>query len=249
MVGCCCLHLIWVLLSPSLLVLNISIISGFCCPQHLRVCAVPRIAKEDHEFYQMLLNNTATACQPPSILTLFLDGEVSPALRVTPAIDTVKAVFKHLEDPEAGREFFATTFEDLQVCSALTCCEQSACLSCLRGFWCHAVVSSHGKSLEGPCLRRLPDRPPFSLLPFSQQLVQLYGMDKYCDGLPCVLLCMVTAAMRVAVLCCAMPCCAVPCTCASLCCAVLCCAMLCCAVLCYAVQCPCAWLLFGHCHS
>ena len=69
----------------------------------------------------MLLNNTATACQPPSILTLFLDGEVSPALRVTPAIDTVKAVFKHLEDPEAGREFFATTFENLQVCPALTC--------------------------------------------------------------------------------------------------------------------------------
>ena len=69
----------------------------------------------------MLLNNTATACQPPSILTLFLDGEVSPALRVTPAIDTVKAVFRHLEDPEAGREFFATTFENLQVCPALTC--------------------------------------------------------------------------------------------------------------------------------
>ncbi|DBA70684.1 TPA: hypothetical protein ACH3X2_012061 [Trebouxia sp. C0005] len=76
---------------------------------------LPRwIAKEDYEFYQMLLNNTATACQPPSILTLFLDSEVSPALRVTPAIDTVKAVFKHLEDPEAGREFFATTFENLQ---------------------------------------------------------------------------------------------------------------------------------------
>ena len=102
---------------------------SFVIPSILGICAVPRIAKEDHEFYQMLLNNTATACQPSSILTLFLDGEVSPALRVTPAIDTVKAVFKHLEDPEAGREFFATTFENLQVRSALTCCEQSACMS------------------------------------------------------------------------------------------------------------------------
>lgn len=98
----------------------------------LGICAVPRIAKEDYEFYQMLLNNTATACQPPSILTLFLDSEVSPALRVTPAIDTVKAVFKHLEDPEAGREFFATTFENLQVCSALTC---SVCHGHRRREW------------------------------------------------------------------------------------------------------------------
>ena len=76
---------------------------------------VCRIAKEDYEFYQMLLSNTATACQPSSILTLFPDGEVSPNLRITPAIDTVKAVFKHLEDAEGCREFFATTFENLQV--------------------------------------------------------------------------------------------------------------------------------------
>ena len=55
------------------------------------------------------------ACQPSSILTLFTDAEVSPNLRVTPAIDTVKAVFKHLEDSEGCREFFATTFESLQV--------------------------------------------------------------------------------------------------------------------------------------
>lgn len=76
---------------------------------------VCRIAKEDYEFYQMLLSNTATACQPSSILTMFPDGEVSPNLRITPAIDTVKAVFKHLEDAEGCREFFATTFENLQV--------------------------------------------------------------------------------------------------------------------------------------
>ena len=76
---------------------------------------VLRVAKEDYDFYQMLLSNTATACQPSSILTLFSDAEVSPNLRVTPAIDTVKAVFKHLEDSEGCRDFFATTFENLQV--------------------------------------------------------------------------------------------------------------------------------------
>lgn len=74
-----------------------------------------RVAKEDYDFYQMLLSNTATACQPSSILTLFADAEVSPTLRVTPAIDMVKAVFKHLEDSEGCRDFFATTFESLQV--------------------------------------------------------------------------------------------------------------------------------------
>lgn len=74
-----------------------------------------RVAKEDCEFYQMLLSNTAMACQPSSIITIFTDGEVSPNLRVTPAIDTVKAVFKHLEDPEGCRDFFASTFENLQV--------------------------------------------------------------------------------------------------------------------------------------
>ena len=54
------------------------------------------------------------------MLTVFQDGEVSANLRITPAIDTVKAVFKHLEDPEGCREFFATTFEILQVCTFST---------------------------------------------------------------------------------------------------------------------------------
>ena len=74
-----------------------------------------RVAKEDYDFYQMLLSNTAMASQPSSILTLFADAEISTNLRVTPAIDTVKAVFNHLEDPEGCRDFFATTFENLQV--------------------------------------------------------------------------------------------------------------------------------------
>lgn len=78
------------------------------------------IAKEDCEFYQMLLANTAMACQPPSITTIFTDGEASPNLRVTPAIDTVKVVFKHLEDSEGCRDFFASTFENLQDAKAGT---------------------------------------------------------------------------------------------------------------------------------
>lgn len=73
-----------------------------------------RVAKEDYDFYQVLLSSVASACQPASVLTLFPDSDVLPSVRITPAIETVKAVFKHLEDPEGCREFFATTFEALQ---------------------------------------------------------------------------------------------------------------------------------------
>ena len=75
-----------------------------------------RVAKEDHDFYQALLLSVSKACQPASILTLFpLDEATLPAVRVTPAIDAVKAVFKHQEDPEGCKDFFATTFDGLQV--------------------------------------------------------------------------------------------------------------------------------------
>lgn len=64
----------------------------------------------------MLLLNVSKACQPASILTIFpLDDTTCPMVRVTPAIDTVKAVFKHLEDAEGCKEYFAMTFEGLQV--------------------------------------------------------------------------------------------------------------------------------------
>ena len=80
------------------------------------------MAKEDYDFYQVLLSSMATACQPSSVLTLFPDNEQCPSLRITPAIETVKSVFKHLEDSEGCREFFATTFETLQVeCCAISC--------------------------------------------------------------------------------------------------------------------------------
>ncbi|KAL3132243.1 hypothetical protein ABBQ32_008831 [Trebouxia sp. C0010 RCD-2024] len=91
------------------------------CAQETRSrTSAKQVAKEDCEFYQMLLANTAMACQPPSITTIFTDGEASPNLRITPATDTVKAVFKHLEDSEGCRDFFASTFENLQDAKAGT---------------------------------------------------------------------------------------------------------------------------------
>ena len=69
----------------------------------------------------MLLLSVSKACQPASILTLFpLDDTTCPTVRVTPAIDAVKAVFKHLDDAEGCKDFFATTFEGLQVCLKYT---------------------------------------------------------------------------------------------------------------------------------
>ena len=99
---------------------------------------------------------------------------------------------------------------------------------------------SYRKHLEGNGLCWLPGCPSSSFVPMFNAACSKCMMERGCDGLLCVLLCMFTAFVRCVVPCLALLCCAVLC-CAVLCCAVLCCAILCCAVPCRAVPC-CAML-------
>lgn len=153
------------------------------CPSILR-----RVAKEDYEFYQMLLSNTAMACQPSSILTLFTDAEVSPNLRVTPAIDTVKAVFKHLEDSEGCREFFATTFESLQAGHSVLASVYSI-LHC-TALHCTALHSLHGTALHSTAQHCTAQRYLFHVhVLHVGSLADNLGDMLCCDMLCCPVLC------------------------------------------------------------
>lgn len=135
-----------------------------------------RVAKEDHDFYQALLLSVSKACHPASILTLFpLDEDTLPAVRVTPAIDAVKAVFKHLDDPEGCKDFFATTFDGLQVSLSASAYHLCICLCkmCMR----HSLDAA----VRQPAAREMVVLTPacMPLLPGSAKAVFSHFSDPY----------------------------------------------------------------------